>query len=228
MPAMPSATVEDYVKAIFAVQRDAPAGEATVARIAAVLGVTKGSVTAMVRKLRDAKLVRAERYGAITLTPKGRRIALDVIRRHRLIEVFLVEKLAFDWSEVHEEAERLEHAMSAKMLDRLDAYLGHPAIDPHGDPIPTADGDLAEAAGVPLSSFAAGDTGVIVRVADQDPAFLDFAARHGLRPTATVRVTAVTPEAESITVKAHRKAAVTMAFGAAERIHVERAGRAAP
>ncbi|MGA1018835.1 MAG: metal-dependent transcriptional regulator, partial [Phycisphaerales bacterium] len=120
---MASSTVEDYVKAIYLLQQDAPTGEATVARLAATLGVTKGSVTAMVRKLRDARLANAKRYGGIALTPRGRTLAIDMIRRHRLIEVFLVETLGFDWSEVHEEAERLEHALSAKVLDRLDAFL---------------------------------------------------------------------------------------------------------
>jgi len=218
---MASSTVEDYVKAIYLLQQDAPTGEATVARLAATLGVTKGSVTAMVRKLRDARLANAKRYGGIALTPRGRTLAIDMIRRHRLIEVFLVETLGFDWSEVHEEAERLEHALSAKVLDRLDAFLQHPEIDPHGDPIPDAEGRLAASEFTPLGGLAKGDRGTVARIADQDPEFLAFAAEHGLRPGTTIAVVEVVPAAESITVRPHRKPSVTLSQAAANRIHVE-------
>ena len=218
---MPSSTVEDYLKGIYALQRDNPNGRATVAQLAVALGVTKGSVTAMVRKLRDAGLADAERYGSIALTPKGRTLALDVVRRHRIIELFLVDVLGFDWSEVHDEAERLEHAMSAKVLDRLDEHLGRPETDPHGDPIPDAAGRIPQREGVPLSTLHAGARARISRISDSDPAFLDFAARHGLRPGARIAVTEIVPEAESIRIKAHRHDAVTMALHAAERITAE-------
>jgi DtxR family Mn-dependent transcriptional regulator len=219
---MPSSTVEDYVKAIYALQREADAGEATVVRVAEALGVTKGSVTAMVRKLRDARLVNAERYGGIRLTAKGRRVALDVIRRHRLIEVFLVDVLQFDWSEVHEEAERLEHAMSPKLMDRLDAFLGRPTIDPHGDPIPDAAGRVTDPGGDPITEFGPGDGGAVVRVSDQDPEFLDFAAEHGLRPGARVTVVEHGTDPDVIRVKAHRKRPVDIARSDAEHIIVQR------
>ena len=221
MPAMATSTVEDYVKAIHLLQSDAPTGEATVARLAATLGVTKGSVTAMVRKLREAGLADAERYGGITLTKKGRGLAIDMIRRHRLIEVFLVETLGLDWAEVHDEAERLEHAMSGRVLDRLDAFLGHPSADPHGDPIPDADGTLVEGDFTPLSQLGAGDRGRVARVGDQDPAFLEFAARHGLRPGTRVRVLEIVPEAESISVKADRKDPVSMSLRAAGKVQID-------
>ncbi|MEL7473960.1 MAG: metal-dependent transcriptional regulator [Planctomycetota bacterium] len=219
---MPTSTVEDYAKVIYALQQDAPTGEATVVRIAATLGVTKGSVTSMVRKLRDAGLVDAERYGGIILTPTGERLALDVIRRHRLIEVFLVEVLGFDWSEVHEEAERLEHAMSGKLLDRLDEFLGRPAIDPHGDPIPDAKGRIADRTGEPLDQLERGTRCLVASVGDQDPAFLDFAGRHGLRPGVRVSIVDVTPEAESMQIKAHRASPVSLSFAAARKILVTR------
>ncbi|MEO1006986.1 MAG: metal-dependent transcriptional regulator [Planctomycetota bacterium] len=221
---MPTSTVEDYVKAIYLLQRDAPTGEATVVRLAATLGVTKGSVTAMVRKLREAKLADAERYGGIRLTARGRKLAIDMIRRHRLIEVFLVETLGFDWAEVHEEAERLEHALSAKVLDRLDAFLDHPSIDPHGDPIPDADGRLVEDRSTPLSQLHAGDRGVVARIVDQDPDFLGFAAKHGLRPGTRIGVVEVVPEAGSMSVKAMRRSPVSLSFEAAEKIHVDPVG----
>lgn len=218
---MPTSTVEDYVKAIYLLQQDSPTGEATVVRLAATLGVTKGSVTAMVRKLRDSKLADAERYGGIKLTSKGRSLAVDMIRRHRLIEVFLVETLGFDWAEVHEEAHRLEHAMSGKVLDRLDEFLGRPTIDPHGDPIPDASGKLVKPDQTPLAELAKGDWGTVARITDQDPAFLEFAASHGLRPGTRISVEDVSPEAESIRVKAARKQAVSMSFSAAKKVHVE-------
>ncbi len=222
MPHMATSTVEDYVKAIYLLQQDSPASEATVARLAATLGVTKGSVTSMVRKLREARLADAERYGAITLTAKGKRMAVDMIRRHRLIEVFLVETLGLDWSEVHVEAERLEHALSAKVLDRLDEFLGRPSIDPHGDPIPDADGKLKEAALTPLSQLGEGERGAVARVSDQEPGFLEFAAEHGLRPSARIRVVTVTPEAGSMSVRAGREKAVSLSLQAAGKILIDR------
>ncbi len=220
---MPTSTVEDYVKAIYLLQQDSPSGEATVVRLAATLGVTKGSVTAMVRKLRDSNMAQAERYGGIRLTPKGRSLAVDMIRRHRLIEVFLVDTLGFDWSEVHEEAHRLEHAMSAKVLDRLDEFLGKPTIDPHGDPIPDSNGKLAHPDPTPLTELTTGDKGTVARITDQDPAFLEFAASHGLRPGTRITIVEVVPEAESINIKPARKQPVSLSFSAASKVHVNTA-----
>lgn len=217
---MASSTVEDYIKAVYALQRDSPTREATVARLAATLGVTKGSVTAMVRKLREAKLVDAKRYGGITLTDTGQKLAIDIVRRHRLIEVFLVETLGFDWSEVHEEAERLEHALSAKVLERLDAFLDYPAIDPHGDPIPDATGQLDEGARTPLGALNAGQRATVARVSDQDPAFLEFAARHGLRPGVRIVIVDVSPEADAVRVRVATKQAVSLSLRAAQKIFV--------
>lgn len=222
---MATSTVEDYVKAIYHLQEDSPAGEATVVGIAATLGVTKGSVTAMVRKLKQAELAAAERYGGITLTAKGRSLAIDMIRRHRLIEVFLVETLGFDWAEVHEEAERLEHAMSRKVLDRLDSFLKHPSADPHGDPIPDAQGRLHTSSSEALSGVPQGTKGTVRRISDQDPAFLEFAAKAGLKPGARVTVTSVSPEAESLTVKPARRDAVSMSLSAAAKVQIETAPR---
>ncbi|MEO0511739.1 MAG: metal-dependent transcriptional regulator [Planctomycetota bacterium] len=219
---MPSSTVEDYAKAISLLQEESPTGEATVARLAATLGVTKGSVTAMVRKLRDAGLARAPRYGGITLTARGQRLATDVVRRHRLLEVFLVEKLGLDWAEVHDEAERLEHAVSAKVLDRLDAFLGYPSSDPHGDPIPGADGQTEPEGGVPLSSFDAGEKGVISRVADQAAEFLAFAADKGFRPGVRFTVVDRVEPAGSMTVRPSRRSPVMLSLDAASKVLAER------
>lgn len=218
---MATSTVEDYVKAVYLLQRESATGEATVVRLAATLGVTKGTVTAMVRKLRDARLVNAERYGGIALTPRGRTLAIDMIRRHRLIEVFLVDTLGFDWSEVHDEAERLEHALSAKVLERLDAFLGHPTFDPHGDPIPDARGRIAEGDFTPLSALARGDRCVVRRIRDQDPAFLAFAAHHGLRLGSRVGVVRLIPESGAMSVRASGRQAVSLSMEAAGKVLVD-------
>lgn len=218
---MASSTVEDYVKAVYLLQQDSPAGEASVAGIAAMLGVTKGSVTSMVRKLKDAQLVHAERYGGITVTRKGKALALDMVRRHRLIEVFLVETLGLDWSEVHAEAERLEHAISTKVLDRLDAFLDRPDTDPHGDPIPDASGKLIADASTPLRELHKGTRGRVVRISDQDADFLEFAAAHGLKPGAHVRVIDVVQAADSMTVQAARCQSVSMSLSAANKVYVD-------
>jgi DtxR family Mn-dependent transcriptional regulator len=217
---MATSTVEDYVKAVYLLQEEASTGEATVARIAGMLGVTRGSVTSMVRKLREANLADAERYGGVRLTPRGRTLALEMIRRHRLIEVFLVETLGLDWSEVHDEAERLEHALSARVIDRLDHFLGRPTFDPHGDPIPDANGEFERSEHLPLSELEEGASAEIARVTDQDAEFLEFAAANGLRPGVRLGVERVVPAAESITVKPSGRRAVSLALRAAERIYV--------
>ena len=217
---MATSTVEDYVKAVFSLQRESSADEATVAGLAARLDVTKGSVTAMVKKLRESGLVDAERYAGVRLTDAGRELAVSVLRRHRLVEVFLVKVLGFDWSEVHEEAEQLEHAMSEKLLDRLDKFLGHPSIDPHGAPIPDADGRIAAPAGNPLVECEPNDEVTVSRIIDQKPEFLDFVASNGLRPGARVLVRSVVRAAESMSVQAEDSTEVTLSFAAAEKILV--------
>jgi DtxR family transcriptional regulator, Mn-dependent transcriptional regulator len=119
-------------------------------------------------------------YEGARLTPSGRRLALKVLRRHRLLELFLAQTLEMTWDEVHEEAEHMEHAASDRLIDRIDAYLGHPAVDPHGDPIPRADGSLTEPEGRPLAGLAPGQRFRLVRVVDQDPAFLRYLTECGL------------------------------------------------
>ncbi len=218
---MVTATAENYLKAIYTVCNESPAHEAGIARIAAVLGVTKGSATSMVKKLAAAKLVRAKRYGGITLSAAGRKAALDVLRRHRLIETFLVQTLKFDWSEVHDDAERLEHALSPRLLDRLDEFLGRPTFDPHGDPIPDSEGNTKEHRSEPLSSFPRGSKARVTRVADQGRPFLSFVAAHGLKPGATAAVLAIDHNAQSISVQALGHEPVVMALAAAAQILCE-------
>lgn len=218
---MPTETVENYLKAVYTLSRESPAGEAGMTRVATMVGVTTGTATSMVKKLAAAKLAKYERFGGVKLTPKGERAAVDILRRHRLIETFLVETLKLDWSRVHAEAERLEHSVSSLVLEALDEHLGHPAVDPHGDPIPDAQGRIREPQSTPLSKYGAGAKLRVARIADQDEAFLSFVALHGLKPGARAVVVAVDPAAQSICVQAKGAGAVTLALVAASKIFVE-------
>lgn len=218
---MPSEAVENYLKAVYTLCAEAPTGEAGMTRVAALVGVTTGTATTMVKKLAAAKLARYERFGGVSLTAKGTKAAVDILRRHRLIETFLVETLKLDWSVVHAEAERLEHAISPNVLEALDQYLGHPSVDPHGDPIPRADGKFAEPGGKPLSALSPGARVRVARIVDQDAAFLSFVARHGLKPGANAVVLAVDPAAQSMSVASRGFSGVSLAFAAAEKIVVE-------
>jgi len=181
MPAQPTA-IEDYVKVIYAHTEWQP-DPITTGALAARLGLAASSVTEMVKKLVAQRLVVHEPYGAIELTEDGLALALRVVRRHRLVETWLVNDLGYGWDEVHDEAEVLEHAISDRLLDALDALLGHPARDPHGDPIPAADGSMPKPAGVLLSDAPGG---VVVRVSDRDPLLLKYLAAEGVVVDAVV------------------------------------------
>ncbi|MBX3380730.1 MAG: metal-dependent transcriptional regulator [Phycisphaeraceae bacterium] len=218
---MASEAVENYLKALEALCRESPTGEAGMKRLAAVVGVTTGTATSMAKKLAAAKLARYERFGGISLTAKGRAAARDILRRHRLIETFLVETLKLDWSVVHAEAERLEHAISPAVLEALDRHLGYPIVDPHGDPIPDGTGGVREARGRSLCEFSAGARVVVARVADQDREFLEFVARKGLKPGAIATVIAVDVPAQSIRVTPEGGNPVALGFAAAGKIMVE-------
>ena len=186
-PAGPSAVTEDYLKAIVAIEeRDgAPTG---VTELARRLGLSVSAVSGMIRRLDEAGLVLHRRYGRFVLTPEGRRAALGVIRRHRLIEAYLVSELGFGWDDVHEEAEVLEHVVSARLLEAMAERLGHPSHDPHGDPIPDADGTLPVEQTRPLSSLAAGSTGRLVRVLDAPGDLLRWLTAEGVALGDTIRV----------------------------------------
>ena len=172
---MPSLTVENYVKAIYLIAARRPPGAAVgTGEIAQALDVSPGTVTGMLKTLSEAELATYAPYEGARLTADGRHTALSVLRRHRLLELFLAQTLEMAWDEVHEEAEHMEHAASDRLIDRIDAYLGHPAVDPHGDPIPRADGSLTEPEGVPLVGLDPGQPFRLVRVVDQDPAFLRY------------------------------------------------------
>jgi DtxR family transcriptional regulator, Mn-dependent transcriptional regulator len=177
-----SSAVEDYCKAIYTLQsRDADQPVSTSA-LAERLDITPGSVSAMLKKLGELELIEHVPYRGVHLTAKGRRVGLEVIRHHRLIELFLAETLEMPWDRVHAEAEVLEHVISEELEELIAAKLGNPTLDPHGDPIPTADLQLRERIVPSLDSLRAGDRGVFVRVSDADPEMLRYLAERGISP----------------------------------------------
>lgn len=179
-------SVEDYLKAIYHLSES---GEvATTTRIAEQLAVAAPSVSGMIKRLAEQGLLVHEPYRGVSLTDTGRREALRILRRHRLIEAYLVERLGYTWDTVHDEAERLEHAVSDDLVDRMAAALGDPAVDPHGDPIPNADGVMTEQETRPLPEVATGETVTIVRVDTEVGDHLRWFADHGLVPGAVVTV----------------------------------------
>ena len=177
----------------------------------------------MVKALADSGLVSYEpRFGA-KLTKGGEQLALHVLRRHRLVELFLVKVLGLDWSEVHDEAEELEHAISEKVLDKIDKLLGHPSVDPHGDPIPTAKGKVSEERLVPLPESEAGKKVRIARIVDQDARFLQFLDRAGLKPGVLLTINGRDEQADAISVKVDARSSLTLGTSAAMKILVEEA-----
>ncbi|GAA5171307.1 metal-dependent transcriptional regulator [Pseudonocardia eucalypti] len=174
-----SAAVEDYLKVIFAFEEREDAS-VTTSRLAERLGVSASSVSGMVRKLGELGLLEHRRYGAISFTENGRRVALGVVRRHRLIELYLATELGYAWDEVHDEAEVLEHAVSDRLLERMAERLGDPTVDPHGDPIPTRDGRLVPWNARRLSAVPTGAGGQFVRVDDGDPGMLRHLSAAGI------------------------------------------------
>lgn len=170
MQSYPSA-VEDYVKVVYAHTEWQPE-PITTSALAARLGLAASSVTEMVKKLVVLGLVEHEPYAAVTLTPDGTTLALRMVRRHRLIETWLVERFGYSWDEVHDEAEVLEHVLSERILAAIDDDLGSPTRDPHGDPIPTALGNVVRPAAVLLRDAEVGATGTVVRISDRDPRLL--------------------------------------------------------
>jgi DtxR family Mn-dependent transcriptional regulator len=191
-------SVEDYLKAIY---RLSPEGRpASTSDIAHLLALSPPSVTGMVKRLSEHGLLEHVPYRGVQLTEEGRRAALRMIRRHRLIEAYLVEFLGYSWDTVHDEAERLEHAVSDVMVERMAAALGNPNVDPHGDPIPAADGSIEELASTPLADIPVGETVEIRRVHESQPERLRYIASLGLRPGVWVRVVDRQPFDDLVTI----------------------------
>jgi len=176
-----TSAVEDYAKAIYALETRAGSAVSTNA-LAERLGVTAASASSMVKKLAEMGLVAHEPYRGVRLTPKGVKVALEVLRHHRLLEVYLAVELGVPWDRVHDEAEVLEHVLSEELEEIIAAKLGHPTHDPHGDPIPTADGRIEELATDALSDAEPGVRGRFVRVSDSDPEMLRYLAARGIAP----------------------------------------------
>jgi DtxR family Mn-dependent transcriptional regulator len=221
---MPTSTVEDYLKQILLEQQGAGGERVSTGRIAQALAVTPGTVTSMLKTLADGNLVDYEAYGGVRLTEAGRRLALHVVRRHRLIELFLVQVMGMDWSEVHAEAERLEHAVSEQLVERMDEMLGRPSADPHGDPIPTAALALPEAESSGLLSLAAGRIGGryrVARISEQSPEFLRLVEKLGLRPGKKVRLVAIDLAADTLELELDRSRRASLGLRAASKLFVE-------
>ena len=195
-----SSAVEDYLKVIYAFE-EREEGKITTTRLAERLGVSASSVSGMVRKLCQLDLLEHPKYGNIEFTDTGRRVALGVVRRHRLIELYLVTELGYGWDEVHDEAEVLEHAVSDTLLERIAARLGNPRLDPHGDPIPTRDGRLEPLSARRLSTVPAGTVGEFVRVDDVDPGMLRHLTAEGIQLGARLEVVERAPYGGSYLVR---------------------------
>lgn len=186
-PHFRSHAIEDYAKAIYVLETRGREPVSTTA-LAERLNVTPGSVSAMVKKLAEIDLVTHTPYHGVRLTPAGRRTALEVIRHHRLLELFLAEVLEMPWDRVHEEAEVLEHVLSSELEEIIAAKLGHPTRDPHGDPIPSPDFEIEELETHSLADLQPGDEGVFVRVSDSDSAMLRYLGERGVTPGASFEV----------------------------------------
>jgi DtxR family transcriptional regulator, Mn-dependent transcriptional regulator len=181
-----TAAMEDYLKVIYRLSEDGH--RVTTQSIAERLNVAAPSVTGMIKRLAELKLVEHERYRSVALTGTGRKAALEIVRHHRLLELYLAEALGYSWDEVHDEAERLEHTISEEFEDRIDAALGYPTIDPHGDPIPSRSGSVSEVPDDRLSTLEPGDRATVSRVSDTNPEKLRYLGTMGLYPDTEINV----------------------------------------
>lgn len=218
--AVPSLTVENYVKAIFQICHAQNGEPAATGQIATALDVSPGTVTSMLKTLSEAGLASYTPYEGAHLTEAGQKLALRVLRRHRLIELFLAHTLHMAWDEVHEEAEHMEHAVSELLIDRIDAYLGYPTVDPHGDPIPRADGSLADIHCQNLATCQAGDRFALVRVVDQSPEFLRYLTESKLALGARGEVLSNCVQAGTLTVRVGQRE-TTLSRAKAEKLLVQ-------
>jgi DtxR family Mn-dependent transcriptional regulator len=194
-----SPPIEDYLKTIYMLRERE--GAATTTGIAAVLEVTPASVTGMIKKLAELKLVRHTPYQGVELTKSGEKIALEMVRHHRLLELFLVEALGFAWDEVHAEADALEHVISEEFEERIAARLGQPTVDPHGDPIPAKDGTIVAVKERALLAMQVGESAQITHLSDTHSEMLRYAASLGLTPTTRLTLIEVEPFGGSLRVK---------------------------
>jgi DtxR family Mn-dependent transcriptional regulator len=220
---LPSSTVENYLKAIYHGQallaKDARL--VSMGQVAAALNVTPGTATTMVKALAEAGLAEYEPYSGVRLTAAGEKLAALVLRRHRLVELFLVQVMGMSWDEVHEEAEQLEHVVSDRLIERIDRMLGRPTHDPHGDPIPTAEGTIAPGHHDSLLTCPLDTPLRVTRVSDQDPTFLRFIESNGLKPGQGIEVESRDAAADSVRLRVAGGAAMTIGARAASKVLVE-------
>ena len=219
---LPSSTVENYLKAIYLGQSALDGDERLVSmgHVASALHVTPGTATTMVKALAESGLAEYEPYSGVRLTAAGERLAALVLRRHRLVELFLVQVMGMSWADVHEDAEQLEHVVSDRLIDRIDEMLGRPTTDPHGDPIPNADGALPRQRLDNLLTCPVGKPLWVTRVADQDPAFLRFIENNDLKPGQPVEVETRDAAADSVLLRG-RTGRITIGARAASKLLVE-------
>jgi DtxR family Mn-dependent transcriptional regulator len=220
---LPSSTVENYLKAIYQGQSALPVTERLVpmGQVAAALGVTPGTATTMVKALAEAGLAEYEPYSGVRLSAAGEKLAGLVLRRHRLVELFLVQVMGMSWAEVHDEAEQLEHVVSERLIQRIDQMLGSPTHDPHGDPIPNPDGAIAADHLESLLTCPLGTPLRVTRIADQDPAFLRFIEKNDLKPGQPIEVEARDAAADSVLLRAKDRRSITIGTRAASKLLVE-------
>ncbi len=220
--AMPTSTVEDYLKCIHREERIGQGRLVSTGRIAQKMDVAPGTVTAMMKTLTETGLIEYEPYLGVRLTDRGHKLAAHVLRRHRLVELFLVEIMGMDWSEVHQEAEILEHAVSDRLIDRMDGMLGHPTVDPHGDPIPSSTGALDENDDPSLLACELHCDLEITRVTDQRTEFLKLLEQHRLTPGRRAVVENRDELTETVQVRPVGGEPLRLGFQAASRILVGR------
>ncbi len=220
---MPSSTVENYLKAIWSLQQNTPDDILVpIGQVAEKLSVTPGTATTMMNQLLKQDFVIYTPRKGVTLSPTGQEAALKVLRRHRLIETFLVEVMKLDWAEVHEDAEVLEHVISDRLLQRMDEMLSHPTHDPHGAPIPSAEGVLNRDPTTSLSQCPPGPY-TLTRVREDRPEFLQWIAKQGLKPGVKFEFAAHDPLADMLTlVIAGQEARIQLSLQAAESLLVSR------
>jgi DtxR family Mn-dependent transcriptional regulator len=228
---LPSSTVENYLKAIYQGGAASTAAAANGARrllpmgqLAAALGVTPGTATTMVKALAESGLVEYEPYAGVRLSAAGEKLAALVLRRHRLVELFLVQVMGYSWDEVHDEAEQLEHVVSDRLIDRIDEMLGRPETDPHGDPIPNSDGLVKPQDAQSLLTCPINTPVTVTRVIDQDKVFLRFIEQHHLKPGESIEVEHRDEVSDSVRVKGKNEQRVTIGTRAASKllVHVAR------
>src|SRR5438105_12161391 len=219
---LPPSTVEHYRKGSYQgpwtlvrEERLVPMGQ-----VPAALGVTPGTATTMVKALAESGLAEYEPYSGVRLTAAGEKLAGLVLRRHRLVEAFLVQVMGMSWADVHDDAEQLEHVVSERLIDRIDEMLGRPTHDPHGDPIPSADGEIAALHFDSLLTCPLGTPLKVTRIADQDPAFLRFIESNGLKPGEAVEVESRDDAADAVLLRRQGRQ-ITIGARAASKLLVE-------